>query len=207
MVASLRQKGALFIEYALILAFVVIVGVVFVSKDGIGESINTIFQTTEKVLTDASGSNLAAKAVVNKWHFWADNGEYRSDEKYMASLSEMITLEANTTYIVKFDSSKVDSSLLDDPSDLGKIGLMVYKYDAEGKYLGVVNNTEAQSLEKYSGEGYAYKIENETGYTYKLGVNLQTNAAWGTSDAVINDTNLAGFQKAIDSGLTITKNN
>lgn len=41
-IKTLKHKGALFIEYALVLAFVVVVGVFFVGENGIGKDIKTI---------------------------------------------------------------------------------------------------------------------------------------------------------------------
>ena len=51
---KLGQKGALFVEYALILAFVVIVGALFLSDGGLKDSISTIFSKTASELNAAA---------------------------------------------------------------------------------------------------------------------------------------------------------
>lgn len=50
MIKALRQKGALFIEYALALAFVVVVGTVFVSSDGLSGNVKAICTSASKLL-------------------------------------------------------------------------------------------------------------------------------------------------------------
>lgn len=55
--AKLGQKGAMFVEYALILAFVIVVGVVFLSgNDSMSSNISTIFSKTGSELTKAAGN-------------------------------------------------------------------------------------------------------------------------------------------------------
>ena len=51
---NISRKGALFIEYALLLAFVAIVGVTFTADSSIGGNITNIFSKTASVL---DGSN------------------------------------------------------------------------------------------------------------------------------------------------------
>lgn len=50
----LKQKGVLFVEYALALAFVIVVGVVFISSDGQANSINEIFAKASAMLNGAT---------------------------------------------------------------------------------------------------------------------------------------------------------
>lgn len=54
--AKLGQKGALFVEYALILAFVLVVGVVFLNDTGISTSITSIFTKGKTTLEAANNS-------------------------------------------------------------------------------------------------------------------------------------------------------
>lgn len=57
--AKMSQKGALFVEYALILAFVIVVGVVFLNGDNsVASNVNKIFSSTASLLsTAANGSS------------------------------------------------------------------------------------------------------------------------------------------------------
>lgn len=54
--AKLGEKGAMFVEYALILAFVIVVGVVFLSDGGLKEPISQIFSSTGSELKNAAGN-------------------------------------------------------------------------------------------------------------------------------------------------------
>lgn len=53
---KLGEKGALFVEYALILAFVIVVGVVFLSSGDLNKNITTIFSKTGSELSSAAGN-------------------------------------------------------------------------------------------------------------------------------------------------------
>lgn len=56
--AKLGEKGALFVEYALILAFVIVVGVVFLSDDsGLKSNVSTIFSKTGSELSAAANKS------------------------------------------------------------------------------------------------------------------------------------------------------
>jgi len=57
MYKSTKYKGALFIEYALILAFVIAVGVVFLADTGLGDSVTGIFGKTSSTLEQAANSS------------------------------------------------------------------------------------------------------------------------------------------------------
>jgi len=50
MVKKLGHKGVMFIEYALILAFICLAGLVFLASDGLGASVGSIFGKTAVVL-------------------------------------------------------------------------------------------------------------------------------------------------------------
>jgi len=56
---SFCQRGALFIEYALILAFVVIAGAIFLSSNGAADSIQSIFAQAEEKLDQAASGGAA----------------------------------------------------------------------------------------------------------------------------------------------------
>ena len=53
---KIRQRGALFIEYALVLAFVIVVGVVFMTNEN-SKSIETVFSKTASTLEIAAGND------------------------------------------------------------------------------------------------------------------------------------------------------
>jgi len=52
-----KYKGALFIEYALILAFVIVIGVFFIADTGVSKSITSIFGNTNSTMTQAANSS------------------------------------------------------------------------------------------------------------------------------------------------------
>jgi len=56
-IRKMKNKGALFIEYALILAFVIVAGLVFISNDGMASSIAAIFGKADKTLELAANSD------------------------------------------------------------------------------------------------------------------------------------------------------
>lgn len=107
-IACKIQKGALFIEYAIILAFVVFVGVFFINENGIPENINNIFSKVElyvasadvngkdpakdskseyaSLLTDVLGKNLIAdkigllgKSIISGGTANSGNGKYLAE--------------------------------------------------------------------------------------------------------------------------------
>lgn len=52
--AKLGQKGALFVEYALILAFILVVAAVFIGDSSLADSIKKIFTGTQDVVDNAA---------------------------------------------------------------------------------------------------------------------------------------------------------
>lgn len=72
---NLKQKGAMFIEYAMALAFVVVVGVVFISDGSIKNSIASIFGKTGDSLEVAvkGGEKQKANTLSNFMNFISNN--------------------------------------------------------------------------------------------------------------------------------------
>ena len=54
---KLGQKGALFVEYALILAFVVVVGAVFLSSGDLATNIQKIFDNANSLVSSAANGS------------------------------------------------------------------------------------------------------------------------------------------------------
>lgn len=181
MMKRLRQKGALFVEYALILAFVLLVGVVFHSDKGIANSVGKIFNTTGDVLTTAAGDQLKQFTGFYDNHCWTSTqGKYDTGSTYNKGFSTKDLIEIGQgTYEVSFDVDKFKAAIGDDRDYSGiKYYLMGYTIeDGKNKTLVVDNGTP-----KYT-EGYhdtyvvtqkdnVYTLENK-GETIRLGVNFE----------------------------------
>jgi len=82
MFKPIKQRGALFIEYALILAFVIGSGVTFINSDSISGKLGVVFGKTNETLEKAAGNaafqypnSKTLKELVED----AKNGDLRSD--------------------------------------------------------------------------------------------------------------------------------
>lgn len=202
---KMREKGALFVEYALILAFILITGVVFISDKGIADSVGKIFNTAGEVLGGAAG----------KWEFkgfydnhcWSSTtGRYDTGSTYNRGFSTKNFIEIGQgTYEVSFDVEKFKAAIGDDRNYSGiKYFLMGYTIeDGKNKTLVVDNGTP-----KYT-EGYhdtyvvakndnVYTLENK-GETIRLGVNFDKGSM---SFDNISQTKL---DNAIQASLSVVK--
>lgn len=54
MLRKLNQKGAMFVEYALILAFVIVVGVVFLGNNSMTDNTSKVIEKTASTLSTAA---------------------------------------------------------------------------------------------------------------------------------------------------------
>lgn len=113
---SLKTKGALLIEYGVILAFVCVVGVVFLNDSPITGSITAIFSKAEKLLAGETATNkdegvknlIAGNVTVSFLHNMNENGDVygssNADYPYQNTITSLekdnkfFTLETNSTY-------------------------------------------------------------------------------------------------------------
>lgn len=92
---KLRERGALFVEYALILAFVTVIGVNFVGGDTFTKPITRIFNKAEALLQ-------GKQYIDSSYSFWqavADNGTeiYYNGNTYEGILNYMVNAGSDFT--------------------------------------------------------------------------------------------------------------
>ena len=159
---ALRQKGALFVEYALILAFVVIVGVTFIGKNGMADSISNIFIAAETLLETASGDNskigdesssyskliagfldgLTTRDCNKYWYGQYINSEDKGNSK-VASINDALKNQG----IVLSDK---DAWYMDGKSSNNTASLYVYHATGNDKAFNELEDGTAVSVSKYT---------------------------------------------------------
>lgn len=116
------HKGALFIEYALLLAMLLGVGVLFISSDSITDSIDVIFGKTALTMNRAvknnASSNLFFKAKLCDSIIASESSRTISTKNYPSRKSiqsidgngdgkKLLALEPNSTYQITIDLQKL----------------------------------------------------------------------------------------------------
>lgn len=180
MMKGLRQKGALFVEYALILAFVLVVGVAFLSDKGLANSVGKIFNTTGNVLATAAGDQLKQFKGFYDEHCWTSTqANYNTGSRYIEGFSTKDLIELGQgTYEVSFNLEKFKTAIGDDRDYSGiKYYLMGYTIeDGKNKTLVVDNGSPKYTIGYHdtyvvTQKDNAYTLENK-GETIRLGVNF-----------------------------------
>ena len=97
---STKHRGALYIEYALLFALIVFVGLFFISDKGFGNGISSIYTKVEQLLsgedkTIPAGTNILGKqnAAICAWYEGKDLSNY-----YRMHMDGTVELEPNTNY-------------------------------------------------------------------------------------------------------------
>ena len=107
---SKKRRGAVIIEYALILALIVAVGLVFASDKGLGNSITGVFSKVEQMLGLGSSedkqksTNLLAGMELQA-SSWQGKGTNLWETEARASTKEILTLDSYSTYVYTLDIS------------------------------------------------------------------------------------------------------
>lgn len=211
---NLKRKGAMFIEYAMVLAFVIVVGVFFISDGGIKNSIASIFDKTSDTLEVAvnGGEKIdpIKNAVLNRGYWSNDNSvagfkedknSAEKDQNQMLGIEKPIEIDGNGTYTITLN---LDGVTTDKYSSLDGLGFMVYTKDNNGDYKIISNgNTGVVSVNTLQ-NGYELNVSG-TGDKYYMGINVENKGAWGKTENVITDTQAKNYQEIIRNGLTVNK--
>lgn len=105
---KLKQKGALFVEYGMILAFVIVVGVVLVGDKTMSSNVNSIFDKTAQMLGLAAEGKDGEKKQAVDW----ESGSYKElgyNVKQAKSEDVFKALEANGGFISSADAAGIAS--------------------------------------------------------------------------------------------------
>ena len=210
-----RYRGALLIEYALIFAFILIVGVFFVNDQGMSNPINSIFNTTSTVLDKANtkDNKITFSGLTDYFCWSSDSSKFETGSTWDGGFAtNQRVLLGPGTYEITFDVDKF-ASLMNDKQDYSKMNfcLMGYKFE-NGKNTDIVldsfspENTTAYHQTYVTTKAYvvgenglrSYTFENK-GEAINFGVNFQKN---GVS---LNGKDQAVLDKAMQESLTITK--
>ena len=175
-----RERGAVLLEYALILAFIVAIGIVFASENGLGNSIGTAFTKVEQLLSgetaadDQAASKKGYSIADYVYAAWNGNGSGKQKNtsshyyKSRISSSELIDLEPGT-YTFEISGDQVS-----------------FKY-----YVGPLLYTEANGTGNLQVDADGNEIKNGFDYGWVTGNKNNPNAGLGTGlTSVYNaDTN------------------
>lgn len=224
---NLKQKGAMFIEYAMALAFVVVVGVVFISDGSIKNSIASIFGKTgdtlevavnggEKNLIDVKGQTFKKKG------FWQNGSPSTGVYDNMFSLDKIITLSEGQ-YELYFDSKKFAELTGMPDNAFIRPTFQIYnnsntnildsgnEWPTSGKYTtsDVLVNIDRDIDDSYARIDFNVKNEVQLGVAFqghKRGVFDTTKidgAAWINTSSISEDK----LYSAMQQSLTLKKNN
>lgn len=179
-----REKGALFVEYAMALAFVIVVGVVFIGNNGISDKINTIFGNTTNTLEIASGKPVGSKDGVltldwlhtNYADIKASNGimttrtsfvptEKQQDmidsfAKALGVPSDQITINTYNygTQVVQIST---DGNFNTETPGGQRVNTMYYYYDKSGNIEKIVSG-RSRIIDTESSDGSKLAFHNQT---------------------------------------------
>lgn len=179
-----KQKGALFVEYALILSFVIITGVVFLSDGIVSESIATIFDKTAQMLGIAADDVKTERPILLTTLF-IGNGSWQWDKAGFGSSAKML----HTYYG-------------DDETNLDRKGL--YKLDANTEYEVSV------TFDRYEKNGFLFMANAIQ--LYNADGNKTTNyfdsgtPPYSTTEATKSGDTHSGKNPAADMNYKYTEN-
>lgn len=202
---SLQQAGAMFVEYAMALAFVIVVGVVFLSDGAMQNSIASIFGKTTNVLELASNKNTEDRQLSYKKGFWRTD-RFEFDDKDALSLDRMIgfndftELNAGQSYYYNLNLDSFDPSMY---SNLGYVGFVLYKQDNKGNY-SVQGQSKVSIDDLLKNDNTKFTIPNDGG-KYYMALNLENKGDWRNDpNKIMTDEQAKNYEKIIREGLTLT---
>lgn len=211
-IIKLRCRGALFIEQALLLAFVIVVGVFFISDNSFSKSINEIFGKTEIILAcDNTKTGDPIKDYKDKivthtgfYSYWSNvvSGYEAYTVRVAIGENGMLPLEANAKYVAKLEPlTEAEAELING------VELLLFNDHPEGKNEGdykVAINTGYKAIDIMN-NGVNLKTD-DTHVNLAIHVNKRTTATGDTSADryKYSEEETAAVQKIIVDKLTIT---
>lgn len=217
-IAKAKSRGALFVEYALLLAFVVLVGAHVISADGMQSPIKSIIASTESLLGSATSKEnaLPSFSSLAKNQYWASgaestgtvSGELSGSPKMFAT-GERITLGPGT-YEFSWDYQKFGDTV---GSDASKVRLGIMGYDADNKLIfdPGVDGSKQKNLVPFSQNGtvktYKVTVEKETSFGVNFDAFNCTDAQGNKNGYNYNGASDDKLNQAIQSSLTVKKVN
>ncbi|MCQ2536740.1 MAG: hypothetical protein MJ110_07225, partial [Lachnospiraceae bacterium] len=167
----LRQKGALFVEYALIFALIAIVGTVFLSDNGISKSVTGIFSSASDTLDKAGSAKQEARYGRGEGLriSWLESDKVR--EQLAKADSTYPTLESSNTYESDAKYAFLDSIAKELGVNSNQVtytyannasgGILMYSLHEEGP----INVSESKPIQttivRYNPDGSVNKIESD----------------------------------------------
>lgn len=203
------------IEYAMILAFVIVTGVVFVSDNSFSSSIGNIFNSTTDVLDKASGQDkrIDFGGFRDKYCWTSVKERFDTGSVWDGGFTSKNLVQLNPgTYEISFDYDKF-KSIMGDAQDYSKMEFLLMGYSVQdGKNTALVLDSDSPDKTKGYHDTYVttkkpvvgedgiprYTFENK-GETINFGVNFRKNGV--SFDGKDKDV----LDKAINESLSITK--
>lgn len=192
---KIKDKGALFVEYALIFAFVIVAGIMFVGNRGFTDSINKIFYNVEKILAVASNkdNNLPAKSydvrlntywssadLPNKGVFTERTLENFDWAKYVNS-SDLIEVGTGAQYSIILDkTAMVDYLSTNGNTDANEENVDKYLNDIKVGFFSMNENKAPVEAKFVSDNGTVLGKQSDSGSLsinqIKSGISLDASA-------------------------------
>lgn len=170
--SKLRQKGAIFVEYALILAFVATVGAVFLSDNGIVKSITGIFSSASDTLDKGGPAKQEARYGRGEGLrlSWLESDKVR--EQLAKADSTYPTLENSNAYESDAKYAFLDSIAKELGVNSDQVtytyannasgGILMYSLHEEGPIIVSENKPIQTTIIRYNPDGSVKQIETDT---------------------------------------------
>lgn len=203
---KIKQKGALFIEYAFVLAFVIVVGVMFISDGGIKNSIASIFgkanETLEVAVNGGEKQNVFANVSYDRNKKWNKEGS-KDNATNSLSVGSLIPIKQGE-YIVYFDTAKFKELTGTDGIVTNQLWLSFNGYDKDGNsvmYQGNAQNGSGILAQHTSGSDPVRVYNLSAKSDFNLGLNFNESVVADTiynhEDKVNNQTLQNAFAQSI----------
>lgn len=213
---KILKRGVAMTEYAVLLAFIVVVSTSFVGNDGLQQSIGGAIDKAVAAITgvgQVSSENLLANMELgfSTWHNGIVNNSTKPGDEKKFLHSNIIAIEPNTTYELKVDMSKLalpDSK----PFELGFFttndsGL----FKEGGVYTGIdsfwIDPTKTADRSHDKGYSTVYDPDTQTAtvtFTSKEG-NTKFAMNFHQKSDPKTFTSIPGIQDSIKQAITLTK--
>lgn len=199
------HRGTLFIEYAVLLAFIIGIGAIFLSSNGITDSLTSIFNKADKTIELAVNNNktepknILEGAIICKNILVGDPNKSYSIEDYKNRRSiqgegsdghgsALISLEANSTYTITVDLAKLQELgfPLSSNSKEYSTGLTILGYaESNSKGLAVLDTGTKNLLQASTGSPVTFsnsRPSTEYDSNYRISYNNTGDSATFTFD-------------------------
>lgn len=164
---NIRQKGALFIEYAVVVAFVVVVGVLFISDGGIKNSIAGIFGKAGDTLEVAVNGGEKYRGDFKEHVNNIKNNEYTSNSSGKGWAYSNVYNEANGERKQQFVWIPDNAVKTDDGKVYAMAYLTWYNDQHNAQYAVVLADLDESGNLKYTSDN-TIAVESKDWYTIRM---------------------------------------